>query len=293
MQNTIHDLFEKARLQRVARNLLLMTVGAVFSSLSITGILMHYDFMVSGIFGSGMLAYYATGKLSPAIWYAIFCIPVGCIAFFMVSKRFFLYSLYAIFMTTVTIEFIPWPQIPINDSLLAVVSGGAIGGIGVGLTLRSQGSDGGLSIISIALHNRFGLRIGQVNFIYNLLLFLCALPVLNIDRVLYSVIGVFVASTTMEYVASMFNERKLAFIISSRSSEIANKILDELHRGVTILNAKGGFTGQEKSVLLTVVHNYQLKRLEDAVFSVDPNAFFIVENTFNVLGSGFSKRKIY
>ncbi len=69
--------------------------------------------------------------------------------------------------------------------------------------------------------------------------------------------------------------------------------MDELHRGVTILNAKGGFTGQEKSVLLTVVHNYQLKRLEDAVFSVDPNAFFIVENTFNVLGSGFSKRKIY
>ena len=73
-------------------------------------------------------------------------------------------------------------------------------------------------------------------------------------------------------------------------TQLARRLAD---RGVTLLSGKGGFTGQEKMVLLTVVHNYQIKRLEEAVFSVDQNAFLIIENTFTVIGSGFSKRKIY
>ena len=279
--------------KKIAWNLFLITAGATLISAAIKGIMMHHDFMVSGIFGTGLLVYYATGLMSPAFWYVIFCIPVGFVAYFMVSRQFFLYSIYAIAISTVTIQFIPWPQIPITDSLLAVVAGSALIGIGIGLTLRSQGSDGGLSIVSIALHQKFGVRIGQVNFMYNLVLFLCALPVLHIDRILYSIIGIFITTQTMEYVASMFNERKLAFIISNDPEAIAERIMADLHRGVTLLSGKGGFTKAERVVLLTVVHNYQVKRLEEAVFSCDPNAFVIVDNTFNVLGSGFSQRKVY
>ena len=279
--------------KRVAWNLFLITSGATLLSASIVGIMMHQDFMVSGIFGTGLLVYYATGFISPAFWYVIFCIPVGLVAWFMVSRRFFFYSLYAIFISTITVQFIPWPQIPIHDSLLAVVAGGALNGIGVGLTLRSQGSDGGLTIVSIALHQKFGIRIGQVNFMFNLVLFMIGMSILPVDRILYSLIGVFITTQTMEYVASMFNERKVALIISSNPEAIADKIMDDLHRGVTLLSGKGGFTGAERMVLLTVVHSYQVKRLEEAVFSCDPNAFVIVENTFNVMGSGFSKRKVY
>ena len=281
------------RLKRVAWNLFLITAGATLISAAIKGIMMHHDFMVSGVFGTGLLVYYATGLMSPAFWYVIFCIPVGLVAYFMVSRRFFLYSIYAILISTVTIQFIPWPQSPITDSLLAVVAGSALIGIGIGLTLRSQGSDGGLSIISIALHQKFGMRIGQVNFLFNLILFLCALSILHIDRILYSIIGIFITTQTMEYVASMFNERKVAFIISNAPEAITERIMADLQRGVTLLSGKGGFTKTERVVLLTVVHNYQVKRLEEAVFSCDPHAFVIVENTFNVLGSGFSQRKVY
>lgn len=286
-------LCDMGKIKRVAYNLTLITIGSCLMSMSVVGILMHHDFMVSGIFGSGLLVYYATGLISPAFWYVLFCIPVGLAAYFMVSRRFFFYSLYAIAATTVTVQFIPWPQIPITDSLLAAVAGGALNGIGLGITLRSQGSDGGLSIISIVLHQKFGLRIGQVNFAYNFVLFLLGLSILHIDRILYSIIAMFITTQAMEYVASMFNERKMAFIITKHADEIAEKIMEDLHRGVTLIPAKGGFTREERIILLTVVHNYQIKRLEDAVFAVDQSAFVIVENTFNVLGSGFSKRKVY
>lgn len=284
---------DQGQVWRVVYNLILITAGSLLMSLAVMGIYVNHEFMVSGVFGTGMLIFYGTGLASPAIWYALCCVPIGLIAYFFVSRRFFLYSLYAIVATTLTVQFIPWPSIPVTDPLLAAVAGGAINGIGAGITLRSQGSDGGVSIISIALYQKFGTSIGQINFGYNFILFLFGMTILPFDNILYSIIAMFITTQTMEYVASMFNERKVAIIISPQAKTIADKIMDDLHRGVTFLSGKGGFTGQERSVLLTVVHSYQIKRLEEAVFSVDQQAFVIVENTYNVLGSGFSKRKIY
>ncbi|MBQ4132927.1 MAG: YitT family protein [Desulfovibrionaceae bacterium] len=283
----------QGQIKRVIYNLALVTAGSLLMSLAVMGLFVHHDFMVSGIFGTGMLVYYATDLAGPAVWYALICIPVVLIAWFMVSRRFFLYSIYAIVATTLTVEFVPWPSIPISDPLLAAVAGGAISGLGAGITLRSQGSDGGVSIIAIAMHQKFGTGIGQVSFVYNFVLFLLGCAILPLDKILYSIIAMFITTQTMEYVASLFNERKVVMIISPQAKTIADKIMDELDRGVTLLSGKDGFTGPDRMVVLTVIHSYQIKRLEEAVFTVDQQAFVIIESTFNVLGEGFSKRKIY
>jgi uncharacterized membrane-anchored protein YitT (DUF2179 family) len=82
-------------------------------------------------------------------------------------------------------------------------------------------------------------------------------------------------------------------IVSEKSDVIATSVNQKLNRGATLLAGKGAFTGKEKQVIMTVVNNYQLKRLEETVFTIDPEAFMITENTFNVLGKGFSRRKVY
>ena len=69
--------------------------------------------------------------------------------------------------------------------------------------------------------------------------------------------------------------------------------MTRLRRGVTLLNGEGAYTGDEKQIILTVVNTFQIKRVEEIAFTIDPNAFLITENTFNVLGKGFSKRKVY
>ena len=283
----------KENLAGLLYDLFLMTAGSLVISLAVMGLFVQNGFMTSGVFGTGMLIYYGTGIASPAIWYALACVPVVLIAWFMVSRRFFFYSIYAIVATALTVEFIPWPTIPLTDPLLVAAAGGAISGLGAGMILRSQGNDGGVSILAIAMHQKFGLGIGQVTFAYNFVLFLFGLFILPLDKILYSIIAMFITTQTMEYVASLFNERKMAIIISPQAGLIADRIMDDLNRGVTLLSGKGGFTGQNRQVILTVIHNYQIKRLEEAVFSVDQQAFVIIESTFNVLGSGFSRRKIY
>jgi uncharacterized membrane-anchored protein YitT (DUF2179 family) len=91
----------------------------------------------------------------------------------------------------------------------------------------------------------------------------------------------------------MFSQRKMVIIVSDNSEPIAEAILKKLQRGSTFLFGRGAYTGRHKKVIMTVVNNYQLKRLEEAVFTIDPDAFFITGNTFNVIGKGFSRRKLY
>lgn len=273
-------------------NLLLLSSGAFLEALAVKGIFMPHSFLSGGVFGLSLFTYYSTSLLSPGAWYALLSVPIAFIAWRLVSLRFCLYSLYATLLASLLTEIIPW-TVPVHDSLLAAVAGGVLMGAGVGLTLRSQGSDGGLTIISIALHQRYNVRVGQVSMAFNALLFATALSTLRLDHILYSMIAIFVSSWVMDYFASMFNERKVAMIISNQPEEIAKRIMSTLHRGVTFLSGKGGYSKKDKLLVITVVHNYQLKRLEETVFAVDPNAFVIIENTFNVLGSGFSKRKVY
>ena len=273
-------------------NLLLLSSGAFLEALAVKGIFMPHSFLSGGVFGLSLFIYYAAGLLSPAAWYALLSIPISFIAWRLVSLRFCLYSLYATLLASLLTEIIPW-TIPVHDSLLAAVTGGVLMGAGVGLTLRSQGSDGGLTILSIALHQRYNVRVGHVSIAFNALLFATALGALKLDHILYSMIAIFMSAAVMNHFASMFNERKLAMIISNSPDEIAARIMHTLQRGVTFLGGKGGYSKKDKLLVMTVIHNYQLKRLEETVFAVDPNAFVIIENTFNVLGSGFSKRKVY
>jgi len=166
-------------------------------------------------------------------------------------------------------------------------------GAGAGIYLHSFGSVGGSDIIAIVLNQKFNIRIGQFFFYFNLVLFSLSFGFLKLDVVLYSLILAFVVSQVTDYFLSTFNQRKLVIVISDQSDAIARKIIDKLQRGVTFLYGRGAYTGMRKKVLLTVVNNYQLKRLEEAVFSIDSAAFFITENTFNVIGKGFSRRKVY
>ena len=85
----------------------------------------------------------------------------------------------------------------------------------------------------------------------------------------------------------------MLLIISDHADQIANDIVHVLRRGSTFLYGRGAYTGKRKKVILTITNTVQIKRLEELVFSRDKNAFFVVENTFNVLGEGFSRRKVY
>ena len=273
-------------------NLMLLTVGGIIYSFGLKAFALPYELVSGGIFGVSMLIFYQTNFLSVAIWYAILCIPVVLVGWFGLSRRFVFYSLYGMVVTILAAQFITYTA-PVDNPLLAAIAAGTTCGIGSGIMLRSLGSDGGLTIVSMVLHQKYNVKIGGFSMAFNAILFGFALVYRDLNTVLYSVILVYVVAAIVDYSMSFTNQRKLVYIVSDNAEIISHEVMEKLHRGVTYLYTKGAYTNQERYMVLTVVHNYQLKRLEEVVYKIDPKAFIIIENTYNVLGRGFSERKVY
>ncbi len=273
-------------------NLFLIAFGGVILSIGIKSVAIPNGFISGGFSGLSLLIYYIFGGLSPGIWYCVLNIPLFITGWLILSRRFFFYSLFGMLVVTFAIDLIPF-VIPIKDRLLAALAGGTFIGAGAGIYLHSFGSVGGSDIIAIILNQKFNIRIGRFFFYFNLVLFSLSLGFLDLDLILYSLLLTFIIAQVMDYFLSMFNQRKMVIIISDESDKIAKGIMDKIQRGVTFLYGRGAYTGNRKKVLLTVVNNYQLKRLEEAVFKIDSDAFFITDSTFNVIGRGFSRRKVY
>lgn len=273
-------------------NLFLISTGSIIFGIGLKSIAIPQGFITGGISGVTLLFYYVSGLMSPGLWYLVVNVPIFLIGWIHVSRRFFFYSLYGMATLTLAIDLITF-TFPIHEPILAVLAGGVLMGAGTGIILHSLGSAGGMDIVAIILNQKFNLRMGTFYFAFNIVLFAFSFGFLAADLVLYSLFMSFISSQTLDYVLTIFNQRKMVIIISDLNEKIAGEIQSRLNRGVTFLNGSGAYTGREKRIILTVVHNYQLKRVEEAALSIDPQAFIITDNTLNVLGRGFSKPKVY
>lgn len=273
-------------------NLVLLTVGAVIMAFGIKAVARPQGFVSGGVTGTAMLIVYAANLGTISFWYAVLSIPIMFLGWFFLSRRFMFYTIYCTLITILAVEFIPW-RVPINNPLLAAVVAGLSLGAGSGVAMRSLGSGGGLDVVSLILNARFNMNVGSVSIFYNAVMFLVALPLIGLDNVLYSMVVVYFSATAMSFFADLFNDRKMAIIISEKHNDIAAAIFKRLKRGCTVLHGQGAYTKKEREVLLVVVHNHQVRRLEELVFLEDPTAFLVIENTSQVLGKGFSQRKTY
>jgi len=270
----------------------LITIGSLIQATVLKAIGIPHNFVPGGLFGVGSLLYYKTGLLNPGLFYLLLNIPMFILGYIFISRRFLWYSALAMGLITLFYQLVQF-EIHITNQLYAALVFGSLLGIGAGMVLRSLGSNGGLDVVAVFLNQKFNIGVGKVYFVFNLLLFTLSFASLDNDLVIASIIAVFVCSVSVDYVLSLFNQRKLTFIVSEKPEEIADRVMTHLKLGTTMLPAVGAYRKRDKTVLMVVTNNIQLKRLEEIVFTIDNYALFIVENTFSVLGSTFSRRKIY
>ncbi|WP_243544695.1 YitT family protein [Pseudodesulfovibrio tunisiensis] len=273
-------------------NLFLLTTGSWLIAFSVKAVALPNNLLTGGMSGLALLMHYVFTDVTTGEWFFLLNLPVFALGWLFVSRRFFLYSLYGMFAVSAFIELID-AALVFPDLWLAVITAGGMLGAGVGITLRSLGSTGGADILAVIFKERFNLSMGAFEFWFNFLVFLGAFACMDPHMVLYSLAMTFIISFAIEYVMSMFSERKMVIVISERPKDILDRILTTLDRGATILQGKGGFSGHDKEVILTMVSSIQLKQLEELVYNADPDAFTIVGSGFHVFGRGFSSRKIY
>lgn len=175
------------------------------------------------------------------------------------------------------------------DPLLGSLFGGISIGLGLGLVFRGKASTGGTDLAAQILHKFTGLSLGTCIALIDGLIVLAAAIVFNLEQGLYALVGLYVTSKTIDIVQIGWGRSKMAMIITNKQIEIQDAILHDIDRGVTRLAAHGGFTNNERPILMCVVDQTEFTKLKQLVRSIDPHAFVTVTDASEVLGEGFKR----
>ena len=181
-----------------------------------------------------------------------------------------------------------WEPATFNP-LLGALFGGISVGVGLGIVFRGRASTGGTDLAAQIIAKYSGLTLGTSVMLIDGLIVLSAALVFDIEKGLYALIGLFVTTKTIDIIQLGFSQSKMVYIITNKQEEIRDTIYTEINRGVTKLSAVGGYTEQERPILLVVVYQTEFSKLKQVIKTVDPSAFVIVTDSYEVLGEGFKR----
>jgi uncharacterized membrane-anchored protein YitT (DUF2179 family) len=177
----------------------------------------------------------------------------------------------------------PWTRNPI----LATIFGGLVVGAGLGIVFRGRGSTGGLDLAAQILHKYTGLTLAFAVLLLDGLVITAAGVLLAPEKALYAMVGLFVTSKTIDVVQTGLNVSKVVYIVSAEQEAIARRILVDMDRGLTRIEAVGGYSGQNRPILMVVLSQMEVIKLKILVSEIDPHAFVILTDAREVLGEGF------
>ena len=180
-----------------------------------------------------------------------------------------------------------------DDIILCTIFSGLGIGVALGLVLRSGASTGGMDIPPLVLHKWFRLPVSATMMAFDIAILLVQAMFSPVRQVLYGIVMVIIHTIVMDKMLLLGSSRTQIKIISTKSSDIRAAILDQMDRGVTILHGEGGYTREPAELLLTVVSNREVPKLEKLIHAIDPECFMIVSRVTEVTGRGFSLEKDY
>ena len=268
---------------RAGLNLLLMLGGNLCAAVAVNGILVPQGFLSGGFTGLALLLYYLPPNLPVSLWYLVLNVPIFVLGWHMVGRRFFWWSLVGMGMLSLTLQVVKVPVILTDPVAGALLAGILIGG-GGGLVLRSQGSAGGLDILSVILMQRFSVRLGTTLLGFNVLVLGLGALLFPLTKIMYTLAMIFVAAQVTNLVFNGLSQRKAVTVVSRHWAELAQAIVTDSRAGATLIPARGAFSGQDEPMIYTVVNLRELGRLKALVNSLDPDAFVVVSDTLEVSG---------
>ncbi len=277
-----------AVLQTAFRVLKILLGSAVFA----LGIQWFYHpaaLLSGGVTGIAMMINYITRWPTGTMMF-IMNLPLFIIAFKNYGWRFVAGSLLGTFASSLFIDLLSLVNFNITtEPFLASVYGGIITGLGLGIVYSTGATTGGTDIVAKLIRERYPyVNFGTMILVLDgVIIAAYAVMFRKFDKAMYTVIAVYIAARVIDLVLYGSSQSKLCHIISEYSDDIKAAIVEKLNRGVTVLQGKGAYSGQDKQILLCVVKRQQIVEIKKIVKNIDKRAFVIVTDTRDVFGEGF------
>ena len=216
-------------------------------------------------------------------------VPLLLIAFKKLGIKFIFRTFLVIAISSIIIDIGAFLPVYRNDLLLSSIFGGLLSGISLGIIFMRNATTGGVDIIAKLIKIKYPhISLGKSIFILDAVVIIAGGFVYgNFESMLYASVAIFVSAQVLDYIIYDISRGAMIMIISDKNEEIRNMIVHELDRGVTVLKGQGGYSGQDKNVLLCACYDNQAHKLIKKIKSTDENAFFIVTQSKQILGNGF------
>lgn len=270
-----------------AINFIFLFLAGIVNAIGVTIFIAPVQLYDSGISGTSILLSQITpDTFTLSMFLLVLNIPLFL---FGSKKQGYVFTVYAIFAVAIyaTTAWLITDVLPIDvaiasplagtDLFLCAIFGGIISGIGSGIAIRYGGAMDGIEVIAVIFAKKLGLSIGTFVMFYNVLLYVfCGIAINSWILPLYSIVTYVAASKAVDFVVDGLDSEKSAMIITTKPAEIAQELSDEFKIGLTLIDAKGYYSGEEKTILYAVVNRFQIIKMKSIIKSIDKNAYVTI-----------------
>ena len=274
------------------RKYLMIFIGSILAAAGLEIFFVPNQIIDGGVIGVAMLVSHIT-QLPLSIFIVLFNLPFLIIGYKQIGKTFAISTVFGVISLSGWLVYFKPILGLTHDLFLAAVFGGVIVGVGVGLIIRYGGSLDGSEIVAIILDKRTGFSVGEIVMFINFFILGSAGFVFSWDKAMYSLVAYFVAYKVIDLTIEGLDETKGVMIVSEKPDEIAAILMARLGRGVTVLHGAGGFTGEPKKVLYSVITRLEIAKLKAIVSEEDEEAFVTVHDVHDVIGGRVKKKAIH
>ncbi len=299
MSSSANKKTDIKRVFSVFSELFMCVLGAFMYSAAVSLFVTPLKFVAGGVTGLGILVNYLVPFISTGTFVFVANIPLFIISWKKFGFRFIARTVFSTALVSVFIDTLDslgarygW-FFNGEEKLVGAIFGGIIAGAGLGIVFLGGATTGGLDILARLLRLKFPhLSVGRLILICDfIVVLLTGLVYKSVESMLYSIIIVFLSSVAVDYIVAGRSHSKLLFIMTDYYEEVTRDIIAICGRGVSVIPAKGGYTGQDRKVLMCVVRTHEVSRVRKVVANYDEKPFIIITDSSEVLGQGFKSHK--
>ena len=269
----------------------LITLGIIIQAIGVNGLLRQANLLSGGVAGLSTAINYLSNINVGFITFLI-NVPIFILGFIFLEKDFLITSLINMVLFSVILGITQdiGTYIKIDDIFLQSIYGGILCGVGNGLVFRTKSSLGGTDIIGAILKIKRNIQIKNTSFAINIVIVSVSGVLFGVNLALYTLVSMFLNAQVMSYIKDALNNEKAVMVFSNNIEPIAEEIMQNLVRGVTFLQAEGGYTHKKKKVIYCVVLSKEIPKIKEIALKYDERAFISVNDINEVKGRGFKEK---
>ena len=279
-------------MENPVKKIIYITLGTAIMSFGIINFSVTSNLAAGGLTGISLILFHQFG-IGTGVSTLLMNIPLLIVYYRFTGKAVFFYTVFGIVLVSGFLSLFEWigPIMPNlqDDMILAAIGFGATVGIGSGMIMQFDGTTGGMAIVARLLKEFFGTPVSKTFLITDTLVISASFFFfLTITDGIYSILAAFIAAVTLAKYQEGFIIGYKVLIFSEYNDKICDFIINELERGVTFIKGTGGFSKEEKKIILTIIDRKQVVALKKGVNKIDPGSFVSISHTYETLGEGFT-----